>query len=120
MPQEDPSFSGEWMGGNRMSDSNSGAAAEGDAVPRPAAVGAVKVTTDKLTSNYCNVTTVNSTREEMVLSFGLNQDWDRASPELQIAMLKRIVLSPHGAKRFQQRLAQVLAEYEKRYGELQV
>jgi hypothetical protein len=37
---------------------------------------------------------------------------------MQVAMLKRIVLSPHGAKRFQQRLAQVLAEYEKRYGEL--
>jgi hypothetical protein len=101
-----------------MSDSNSGAATEGNTVPRPSAVGAVKVSTDKLTSSYCNVTTVNSTREEVVLSFGLNQDWDRASPEMQVAMLKRIVLSPHGAKRFQQRLAQVLAEYEKRYGEL--
>ena len=102
-----------------MSDSSSGAATEGNTVPRPSAVGAVKVSTDKLTSSYCNVTTVNSTREEVVLSFGLNQDWDRASPEMQVAMLKRIVLSPHGAKRFQQRLAQVLAEYEKRYGELQ-
>ncbi len=87
---------------------------------RPSAVGAVHVTTEKLTSSYCNVATVNSTREEVVLSFGINQDWDRASPELQVALLKRIVLSPYGAKRFQQRLAQILAEYEKRYGELQV
>lgn len=87
---------------------------------RPAAVGAVHVTTEKLTSSYCNVAMANSTREEVVLSFGINQDWDRASPELQVALLKRIVLSPHGAKRFQQRLAQVVAEYEKRYGELQV
>lgn len=103
-----------------MTDSSSEAAIPVNAAPRPAAVGAVKVTTDKLTSRYCNVTTVNSTREEVVLSFGLNQDWDRASPEMQVALLKRIVLSPHGAKRFQQRLAQVLAEYEKRHGELQV
>ena len=87
---------------------------------RPASVGAVHVTTEKLTSSYCKVATVNSTREEVVLSFGINQDWDRASPELQVALLKRIVLSPHGAKRFQQRLAQIIAEYEKRHGELQV
>lgn len=103
-----------------MTDSSSEAAIAANAAPRPAAVGAVKVTTDKLTSSYCNVTTVNSTREEVVLSFGLNQDWDRASPEMQVALLKRIVLSPHGAKRFQQRLAQVLAEYERRHGELHV
>ncbi len=100
--------------------------AQSDAVLNPSggarqsSVGAVHVTTEKLTSSYCNVATVNSTREEVVVSFGINQDWDRASPELQVALLKRIVLSPHGAKRFQQRLAQVLAEYEKRHGELQV
>jgi hypothetical protein len=87
---------------------------------RPPPVGAVHVTTDRLTSSYCNVAIVNSTREEVVLSLGINQDWDRASPELQVALLKRIVMSPHGAKRFQQRLAQVLTEYEKRHGELQV
>jgi hypothetical protein len=104
------------MTANAQSDDllNAGVAA------RASAVGAVNVTTEKLTSSYCNVALVNSTREEVVLSFGINQDWDRASPELQVALLKRIVLSPHGAKRFQQRLAQILAEYEKRHGELRV
>ena len=102
-----------------MSESQGNAASNPSGAARQASVGAVHVTTEKLTSSYCNVTTVNSTREEVVLSFGINQDWDRASPELQVALLKRIVLSPHGAKRFQQRLSQVLAEYEKRYGELQ-
>ena len=103
-----------------MSETQGNSASETSGAARPASVATVNVSTDKLTSSYCNVTTVNSTREEVVLSFGLNQDWDRASPELQIALLKRIVLSPRGAKRFQQRLAQVLGEYEKRYGELQV
>ena len=98
----------------------SGAGSNPSGGARPSSVGAVHVTTEKLTSSYCNVATVNSTREEVVLSFGINQDWDRASPELQVALLKRIVLSPHAAKRLQQRLAQLLAEYEKRYGELQV
>jgi hypothetical protein len=102
-----------------MADLKSAAGSDSSGAARPSPLGAIHLTTDKLTSSYCNVATVNGTREEVVLSFGLNQDWDRASPEMQIALLKRIVLSPHGAKRFEQRLAQVLAEYEKRYGELQ-
>jgi hypothetical protein len=103
-----------------MNESQGNAASNPSGAARPSAVATVHVSTDKLTSSYCNVTTVNSTREEVVLSFGINQDWDRASPELQVALLKRIVLSPRGARRFQQRLEQVLTEYEKRYGELQV
>lgn len=86
---------------------------------RPQSVGSVHVNTDKLSSSYCNVCMVNSTREEVVLSFGVNQDWDRNAAQMEVALLKRIILSPHGAKRLHQRLAHVLAEYEKRYGELQ-
>ena len=103
-----------------MSESQGNAVSNPSGAARPSSVGTVHVSTEKLTSSYCNVTTVNSTREEVVLSFGINQDWDRASPELQVALLKRIVLSPHGAKRFQQRLSHVIGEYEKRHGELQV
>lgn len=103
-----------------MTNAESGTVSNPNGGARPATVGAVHVTTDKLTSSYCNVATVNNSREEVVLSFGINQDWDRASPELQVALLKRIVLSPRGAKRFQQRLSQIITEYEKRYGELQV
>jgi hypothetical protein len=101
-----------------VADKNQVAAAD-EAVAGPARpTGAVSVRTENLSSSYCNVCMANSTREEVVLTFGLNQDWDRKGAQLEIALLKRIILSPHGAKRFSQRLAQVLTEYEKRYGEL--
>jgi len=90
------------------------------AQPRTSNVGVVTVKTDKLASIYANVCLANSTRDEVVLSFGLNQDWDRSASERAIAMLKRIILTPQGAKRFGQRLEQVLAEYQKRHGEIDI
>lgn len=92
--------------------------AGGDAAAGRASLGAVRLSTERLSSSYCNVSTVNGTREEVVISFGVNQDWDRLSPNMSVSLLKRIILSPHGAKRFNERLSQVLAEYERRYGEL--
>lgn len=101
-----------------MAEKNQAATAADTAAGTTRPTGAVSVRTENLSSSYCNVCMANSTREEVVLTFGLNQDWDRKGAQLEIALLKRIILSPHGAKRFSQRLAQVLAEYEKRYGEL--
>ena len=83
-------------------------------------VASVRVNTATLSSAYCNMATVNSTRDEVVLNFGVNQDWDRQSPDLAITLLKRIILSPHGAKRFNDRMAQVISDYEKRHGQLNV
>lgn len=38
----------------------------------------LRVDASGLKSSYCNVCNVNSTREEVVLNFGINQDWDRS------------------------------------------
>jgi hypothetical protein len=44
----------------------------------------VKWSVDNLKSSYVNFANANSTKEEVVLNFGLNTSWDRASPEVEI------------------------------------
>lgn len=70
-----------------------------------------------LYSNVCNVT---GTREEVVLLFGVNQNWNSAAKELVVQLLDRIVLNPYAAKRLHMLLGRVLQEYEKRYGPLPI
>ena len=70
-----------------------------------------------LYSNVCNVT---GTREEIVLFFGVNQNWNSASKELVVQLLDRIVLNPYAAKRLHLLLGRVLKEYESRYGSLPI
>lgn len=89
--------------------------AEGAAAPQ---MPRIKWLTDGLKSSYANFANANSTREEVVLNFGVNNSWDRAQPEVAIELSHRIMLSPFAAKRLSTMLAQLLAEYEQRYGEL--
>lgn len=81
----------------------------------------LKFRTDGLKSSYCNMCNATSTREEVVLNFGLNQNWDQPGTrpgELEVELLHRIVLSPFAAKRLSEALTQLVAEYEKRHGKL--
>ena len=44
-----------------------------------------KVNTTNLKTSYCNMCSTNTTREEVVLNFGVNQNWDRPeSPEVSL------------------------------------
>lgn len=78
----------------------------------------VKIDTSKLKSSYCNISNVTSTREEVVINFGVNQNWDLGQKEIDVDLLYRVILSPHGAKRLSQSLTKLLGEYEARYGAL--
>jgi hypothetical protein len=78
----------------------------------------VKWNVESLKSSYVNFANANSTKEEVVLNFGLNTSWDRASPELEIELAHRIVMSPFAAKRLAELLGKLMSEYESRYGEL--
>ena len=78
----------------------------------------VKWKVDNLKSSYVNFANANSTREEVVMNFGLNTSWDRSQPEMEIELEHRIVLSPFAAKRMAELLNKLMAEYENRYGEL--
>jgi hypothetical protein len=66
-------------------------------------------------ANFCNVA---STREEVVLLFGVNQAWQAGQPEIPIQLTDRIIMSPHVAKRLALLLTNVLREYENRFGSL--
>lgn len=85
---------------------------------RKAAAAPVKLDTSQMKSSYCNVANANSTREEVVLHFGVNQSWDLNQKEMDVELLHRIILSPFAAKRLQTMLTKLLSEYESRYGTL--
>ena len=45
-------------------------------------------------SSYANVCNVTSTREEVVMLFGINQAWNRGQQEVTIQLTARIIISP--------------------------
>lgn len=69
-------------------------------------------------STYCNVCNATSTREEVVVNFGVNKTWDMAGSELEVQLEHRIILSPFAAKRLQELLTRLMSEHEARYGQL--
>jgi len=88
---------------------------------RPASVNAtpaVQFDISKLQSSYANVCNVSSTREEVVLAFGVNNGWEREQAQMQVQLTNRIVLNPYAAKRLAGVLNRVLAEYESAFGPL--
>jgi hypothetical protein len=74
--------------------------------------------TKNMKNTYANVCNVTSTREEVVMLFGINQAWERGQQELEIELTDRIIMSPFAAKRMVQLLGNLMDEYEKRYGKL--
>ncbi len=71
-------------------------------------------------SVYANASNVAGGREEIVLLFGMNQAWHAAQKEIRIQLSDRIILSPFAAKRLSILLNNVLQDYERRYGSLEV
>jgi len=80
----------------------------------------LRLDTSELKSSYCNVCNASSTREEVVLSLGVNQNWEieRNVGELDVKLLHRIILSPFAAKRLSEMLSNLMRDYEARHGEL--
>ncbi|MBK5928393.1 DUF3467 domain-containing protein [Rhodobaculum claviforme] len=78
----------------------------------------VKFDTTDLKSSYCNVCNGSSTREEVVLNFGVNSTWDLGRDRLEVQLQHRIVMSPHAAKRVRDMMVRLIEEHESRYGKL--
>jgi len=78
----------------------------------------VKWNVSQLKSSYVNFANANSTREEVVLNFGINNSWDRSQSEVEVELGHRLVMSPYAAKRLAELLSKLMAEYESRYGQL--
>ena len=86
------------------------------------AVGQMKIVWDdsNMRSVYANVSNVAGGREEIVLLFGMNQSWHAGQKEVNVQLTDRIILSPFAAKRLSLLLNNVLTDYEKRYGKLEI
>ena len=85
-------------------------------------IGQTKIVWDdsNMRSAYANVANVAGGREEIVLLFGMNQAWHAGQKEVNVKLTDRIVLSPYAAKRLSILLNAVLADYEKKFGKLEV
>jgi hypothetical protein len=75
----------------------------------------VKWNVEHLKSSYINFANANSTQEEVVLNFGMNNNWDRMAGEVEIELTHRIVMSPFAAKRLAELLVKLVSQYEDRY-----
>ena len=108
-----------------MAEDNDGNASDPD-VAGPTEVGkpAIPVVNwddSEMQTTYANVVNAASTREEVTLFFGQNETWNPGPAKTFDVKLKdRIVLNPHAAKRLFVLLGAVLAQYEKRFGEIKV
>ena len=100
----------------RSADADSPSSSE----PRPEGAQTPKIRwdTSNLKSGYANVCNVTSTREEVVLNFGVNKAWERGAQEVEIELTNRLILSPFAAKRLAQLLGKLIDEYESRYGKM--
>jgi hypothetical protein len=78
----------------------------------------VKWDTANMKSSYANVCNVASTREEVVVMFGLSQAWSGNEEEVAVQLNDRVILSPYAAKRLALLLNNVVQQYETRFGEL--
>ena len=85
-----------------------------------AAAAKVRVDDSNIKSVYANVCNVTSTREEVVMLFGINQAWNRGQKEVRIQLTDRVILSPYAAKRLSILLGSVVKEYENRFGALNI
>jgi hypothetical protein len=97
------------MAERRPADSNDPKSTEGTKI---------KWDDSNMKSAYANVCNVTSTREEVVMLFGINQAWNRGQKEVTIQLTDRIIISPYAAKRLATLLDGVVKEYEKRFGAL--
>jgi hypothetical protein len=102
--------------------SGTGRGAAAQAGAQAQAAGQTRIVWDdsNMRSVYSNVSNVAGGREEIVLLFGMNQAWHAGQKEVKIQLTDRIVLSPFAAKRLSILLNNVLQDYEKRYGTLDI
>lgn len=90
------------------------------AAPKPATGPTVKFDDSGITNAYANVCNVSSSREEVVVVFGMNNAWERDASEVRVKLNSRVILSPFAAKRLGLLLNSVVQQYEARFGAMDV
>jgi hypothetical protein len=70
-------------------------------------------------TEFSNVINVLSAREEFSLLFGMNSTWSLADGRgFEVKLSNRMILTPYAAKRLNLLLTERLAEYEAKFGVL--
>ena len=87
---------------------------------RTGAIPQVKWDDSSMNTAYANVCNVASTREEVTLLFGTNQTWHAGQKEVTVQLSDRIILNPFAAKRLALLLANIVNQYEKKFGEIAI
>lgn len=91
-----------------------------DEVGKPAAP-TVNWDDSAMNTTYANVVNAASTREEVALFFGTNKTWNpNDNNSFDVKLEQRVILNPHAAKRLFVLMGAVLAQYEKRFGEIKI
>ncbi len=78
----------------------------------------IKWDDSKMKSSYANVCNVSSTREEVILFFGISNPTQTPETEVTIQLSDRVILSPFAAKRLSALLTNVIEQYESRFSKL--
>lgn len=86
--------------------------------PNPPAGSRIHWNKSQLKSSYCNVCNASSTREKVVLNFGVNSNRDQGPAEMEVQLQHRVIRSPFAAKCLSEVLTNLVKEYEARYGSL--
>jgi hypothetical protein len=87
-------------------------------VPREAGSARIEWDDSNMQSAYANVCNVTSSREEVVLFFGISNPTTSEEPQVRIQLSNRMILSPFAAKRLAALLNNVVGQYESRFGKL--
>jgi hypothetical protein len=72
----------------------------------------------QMRSSYANVCNLSTSRDEVVLSFGILGPEAAARQEQSVAISDRVILNPVVAKQLAMMLEAVLRDHESRYGAL--
>ncbi|MBF0195232.1 MAG: DUF3467 domain-containing protein [Magnetococcales bacterium] len=67
----------------------------------------------QMKSSYSNVCNVASTKEEVMLLFGMNQVWNNKQEDVVVELTNRIIMTPRAAKRLLVLLSKTLSDHEK-------
>jgi len=71
-------------------------------------------------TSYANICNVAGTREEVSLFFGTNESWQAGKKPVEVRLDHRILITPYTAKRLKLLLENTLAQYEGRYGVIEI
>lgn len=78
----------------------------------------VRLNTKDLKTAYANVCTMNCNHGEVILNFGINQNFGGQQEAVTIDLNQQVILNPLSAKRMLGMLHKLIGEYEQRHGEI--